>query len=331
MRISSSRLESGRAPLSLARRRAPFGGRPRSPAPFAGWLAQHLSRAMIVAKTTRVRSHSRPRTAGRMPARRRPARRQRHRRGDRGRAGFQSPAGSRRSASTKATACSRRHAPRCWTEGAVRAPRAAAAQVAAGARPRWRVSSPLAPAKSASRRSSRSRRNRRLTDASATSTARGACWRPAPLQEAYDKARLQPTCCAPRRRRRAAAPTGPGGPAPERIDRQRAVSRRPRPRAQLDATLATRHQGAIRRRRHREGAAKWARRCRGARGRHIMTSPTGGPDLHPRGPGRRRPAGPGPRDHRRHLPGKRYAGQVSFVASKAEFTPRNVQTREEPR
>ncbi|MFI5213381.1 MAG: HlyD family secretion protein [Gemmatimonadales bacterium] len=28
-------------------------------------------------------------------------------------------------------------------------------------------------------------------------------------------------------------------------------------------------------------------------------------------------------------PGKRYAGQVSFVASEAEFTPRNVQTREE--
>jgi len=28
-------------------------------------------------------------------------------------------------------------------------------------------------------------------------------------------------------------------------------------------------------------------------------------------------------------PGKRYAGQVSFVASQAEFTPRNVQTKEE--
>ena len=28
-------------------------------------------------------------------------------------------------------------------------------------------------------------------------------------------------------------------------------------------------------------------------------------------------------------PGRRYAGQVSFIASQAEFTPRNVQTREE--
>jgi HlyD family secretion protein len=28
-------------------------------------------------------------------------------------------------------------------------------------------------------------------------------------------------------------------------------------------------------------------------------------------------------------PDKRYGGQVSFVASQAEFTPRNVQTREE--
>jgi HlyD family secretion protein len=28
-------------------------------------------------------------------------------------------------------------------------------------------------------------------------------------------------------------------------------------------------------------------------------------------------------------PGKRYTGQVSFVSSQAEFTPRNVQTKEE--
>ena len=164
-------------------------------------------------------------------------------------------------------------------------------------------------------------RTRRLFDAGALS------------QEAYDKARLQlDVLRAQKEQAEQQLQMVQTGPRPERITAQRAVVASAEAAiSQLDATLAN---AVIRA--PFSGVVTVKNREMGE------TVPAGSPvvtimDLGDRWVRIYIPEdqigavrlGEGAEITADTYPGKRYAGQVSFVASEAEFTPRNVQTREE--
>jgi HlyD family secretion protein len=206
----------------------------------------------------------------------------------------------------------------------ISAARAALAELQAGSRSEERVQAQQALQAATDRLADAQRdldRTRRLFEAGALS------------QEAYDKARLQldvlRTTKSQAEQQLQMVQTGP---RPERIDAQRAVvAQAEAALAQLDATLAN---AVIRA--PFDGIVT-------VKGREMgETVPAGAPvvtimDLSDRwvriyipedqvGAVR---VGQAAEISADTYPGKRYAGQVSFVASQAEFTPRNVQTKEE--
>jgi HlyD family secretion protein len=206
----------------------------------------------------------------------------------------------------------------------ISAARAALAELQAGSRSEERVQAQQALQAATDRLADAQRdldRTRRLFEAGALS------------QEAYDKARLQlDVLAAQKSQAEQQLQMVQTGPRPERIDAQRAlVAQAEGALAQLDATLAN---AVIRA--PFDGVVT-------VKGREMgETVPAGAPvvtimDLSDRWvriyiPEDRIGAvrlGQNAEITADTYPGKRYAGQVSFVASQAEFTPRNVQTREE--
>jgi HlyD family secretion protein len=206
----------------------------------------------------------------------------------------------------------------------ISAARAALAELQAGSRSEERVQAQQALQAATDRLADAQRdldRTRRLFEAGALS------------QEAYDKARLQlDVLRAQKSEAEQQLQMVQAGPRPERIDAQRAVvAQAEAALAQLDATLAN---AVIRA--PFDGVVT-------VKGREMgETVPAGAPvvtimDLSDRWVRIYIPEdqvgavrlGQNAAITADTYPGKRYAGQVSFVASQAEFTPRNVQTKEE--
>jgi HlyD family secretion protein len=206
----------------------------------------------------------------------------------------------------------------------ISAARAALAELQAGSRSEERVQAQQAFQAATDRLADAQRdldRTRRLFEAGALS------------QEAYDKARLQlDVLRAQKSQAEQQLQMVQTGPRPERIDAQRAVvAQAEGALAQLDAMLAN---AVIRA--PFDGVVT-------VKGREMgETVPAGAPVVTIMDMGERWVRiyipedqvgavrlGQGAEITADTYPGKRYAGQVSFIASQAEFTPRNVQTREE--